>query len=574
MNFDGITLSCVAGELRGKILEGVIRKIYQPEKDLLLINIWANEDLKLLISISSEPRVYLTDQKFRNPQKPPAFCMLLRARLGGGIIRKVKQRGLDRVLDIHVQKKGKKFILSLELMGRYSNCILIENNQVVDSLKRRKGKRTILPKASYQPPPPQDKYHPLSLARDKFKEMLNKNKNQGKELWRIIQANIDGIGPPMAKEIPIRAGISPSQKLFRLTSERLNSLAGAFEEIFSKLRDKQWNPRVYYEDGRPVSWAPFELATYAGMRVKEKATICGTLDEYYQYHREEEKFNKYSEKLFKAVEKGTEKVKKALSSVQDELEKSKKYDKYRKKADLLMANQAHIKKPGKQVKLEDIFEDGEKLITIDLDPSLSVIENANKYYQKYKKLKRAQSKLTARISELAREKRYLLEVESNLKQAESLADLKVLEEELKEEGYISTEQRSESEKVDETSGPRKFRIGAYLVLVGKSGRQNDKLVRNASKRDVWFHVKNLPGAHVILKTGEDPEKIPPEILYKASQLAAYYSKARGSTHVPVTHTPVKYLKKPKGAKPGLVIVEKEDVITVTLNDFNLRELLA
>lgn len=566
MNFDGITLSCVTQELTEKLLGGVIRKIYQPHKDLLIVNIWIRKAFRLLISVSCEARIHLTEQNFKNPQKPSVFCMLLRSRLGGGIIEEIKQRGLDRVLDIHIQNQGNGFILSIEPMGKYSNCVLIKDNQVVDSLKRKKGKRTLLPGKKYQAPPTQDKHNPLLMKPDKFKELLNKNKDPQKIIWKEILENIEGIGPRIAKEIPLRAKIKPSRKLADLSPTQLDALEAAFDEIFNKVKRGQWEPCVYYQDNEPVNWAPFNLLMYNDLQRERKISISQALDEYFHHQQAEGELEDQLRKLMGIVQKEFKKIEKALLSVKVELEKSKKYDLYKRKADLLLANQARIDKPGEKVELEDIFETNQRLITIRLDPRLTIIENANKYYQKYKKLKRAQKKLRIRREELKLEKRYLLEMKNNLEQADTVGDLKNLEEELRDEGYLKPKEKSPQEKEGKKAGPRKLKINGYRVLIGKSGKQNDRLVRNASKSDLWFHVKDLPGAHVILKTGKTRKKISQEVLYKASQVAAYYSKARNSSQVPVSYTQVKYLKKPKGAKPGLVLCQKEDVITVTPKD--------
>lgn len=563
MNFDGITLSSVTQELNRKIIGGIIRKIYQPERELILIKIWADEPFKLLFAASSNSRVHLTKLDFKNPKIPPAFCMLLRARLQGGVIRKITQRGLDRILDIHIQKRDKGFVLSLEPMGKYSNCILIEDKQTVDSLNRKRGKRTVLPGKKYQPPPGQEKHDPRIIKWDELSKIIKTNTEENQEIWKKIFSNIEGIGPRISKEIVIRAKIDPFKKLSKLSSKEINSLTTSFEEIFGHVKRGDWQPLVYYQDNQPVTWAPFELIMYKDLQKERKTSISQALDEYFEHWRSQKVFGEQLRRLTKVLINELERVKGAISSVKEEFEEAQKYDIYKKKADLLMANQAHIDNPGEKVRLADIFDSERPLIEINLDPSFSVVENANRYYRQYKKLKRAQVKLTRRKRELELERRYLLDLQSNVEQAESSHDLDQLEEELKDEGYLKSAGKRAKKERGKGGGPRKFKINGYQILVGKSGLQNDKLIREASKRDLWFHVRNMPGAHVIVKTGGDYQKLPEEVLYKVAQLAAYYSKGRSSKKVPVSHTQVKYLKKPKGAKPGLVICEKEDVMTVT-----------
>jgi predicted ribosome quality control (RQC) complex YloA/Tae2 family protein len=276
---------------------------------------------------------------------------------------------------------------------------------------------------------------------------------------------------------------------------------------------------------------------------------------------EQREFEKLFDVLAAAVEKHLRRVRGALLKVKDNLEKAKEYENYKKAGDLILANLHRLRKGDEQVRVMDFY--GQNEITLTLDPRLDPISNAQSYYKKYKKLKRGLKKLEARVAELEMELKYLQEIENNLKQAESMEELLALGDELIGEGYIKEVQgKRQVEKAKAGLAPREFTIDGYKVLVGKSGRGNDELIRRASRSDIWLHVRDMPGAHVIIKAGGRPDLVPKEVLYKASQLAAFYSKGRNSTKVLVSHTLVRYLRPLKGAKPGMVICEREEVMRV------------
>lgn len=570
MNLDGITLNCIVSELQQNILGGAIRQIYQPEKETVTLHIWTGQEQVLLISTSNEARMHLTKQQFGNPQKPPDFCMLLRKYLKGGIIYDIKQPGLERTAYLYVRRKDDEYILSCELFGR-ANLILIKlrsnlpegkYEKILGGLKQRAGERAVLPHQEYHPPPAQNKLNPLALGKGDLKRVLEKTEgivSQDEQLWRALLKDIDGIGPRMAREISIRAGIDPSRPTSSLEQTEFDRLWQSFGEIFIKVAQGSWQPFIYYEDSKevqpqPVDCAPFALEMYKELHGERRESISAALDEYYSWQRREAEFERPLNSLKSLVRGKISRLEKTLGRVRKDLKHASMYNDYKAQADQLMANLDKIKKGDKEVELEDFVSEEKRKIL--LDPSLSPVENAQRLYKRYKKLKRGQEKLAKREVELEMELKYLQEVEGNLERADDVEDLIGISAELKAEGYIK-EIQGERERVT-PSGPHEFTVDGYKIMVGRNGKQNDELIRQATKTDLWLHAKDMPGAHVIIKTGNRPERVPEPVLYKAAQLAAYYSKGRDAIKVPVMYTLVKYLRKPKGARPGLVICQKEE----------------
>lgn len=553
MHFDGLTLACVVEELSQKLVGGIIRQIYQPQPHLLLLEIWNDQELKLLVS-AEHAALYLTQAPFENPQKPSDFCMLLRKYLKHSRIKDIMQPGLERMADVHVQWHDEEYTLRCELLGRNSNVILIDSQGVIlGALKKGSGKRQIIPNVVYQPPPPQSKLNPLCTEKSALIERLKALSDT--EIQKALLSHIEGIGPRLAQELCSRAELEPSRLISSLGQKELETLWTVTQELFSSFASKASHPRVYYQNGKAFDCAPFALKLYADLEAQEKDSLCAALDECYTPKLALNGLQKALSELNGVLEEKRKKLEEVLKKVEQDLTAAEEYERYREGADLIMAHLRELKKGLREIELEDFFKGGTRNIV--LDPKLGPIENAQALYKKYKKLKRGCEKLLARKAELQLELEYLNNVQNNLEQAESKEDLFEIRAELQEAGYLKPASKQLPKKPLISSGPREFVISGYQVLVGKSGRQNDALIRNASKDDYWLHVRDRPGAHVIVKNPKRKE-LPEEVLLKAAQLAAYYSKARDANKALVSYTLVKHLRKPKGAKPGLVICMKEE----------------
>ena len=575
MNFDGITLACVLEELRQKLIGGLIRQVYQPQPHLLTLEIWNEKELKLLISTSAEhAALYLTQASFENPQKPSDFCMLLRKHLKHSRIKALTQPGLERMADLRVQHHDEEYTLRCELLGRNSNVILMDSQGVIlGALKRGIGKRQIIPGAFYQPPPSQSKLNPFYIEKCQFIERLQAMGNE--EIQKALLTHLEGIGPRLAQELCIRAELEPTQPISSLSQEKFEALWAATQELFGVFAHKAIRPTIYYKNGKPIDCAPFALKLYADLEAQERESLCAALDACYTPQFALDEFQKAFSELNSVLKERRKKLEEILKKVEQDFVEAEDYGRYREEADLLMANLHQLKKGVREIQLEDFFKGGVRKIA--LDPKLGPIENAQALYKKYKKLKRGREKLLARRAELQLELEYLSNVQNNLEQADDKEDLSEIRAELQEAGYLDSLQVRKLASLQKSqkpmrreirTGPREFVINGYHVFVGKSGRQNDALIRSASKDDYWLHVRDLPGAHAIVKN-PNRRALPEEVLVKAAQLAAYYSKARDAKKALVSYTLVKHLRKPKGAKPGLVICMKEEG-TITVKNVGAR----
>ncbi|MFQ6033375.1 MAG: NFACT family protein [Candidatus Bipolaricaulia bacterium] len=543
MNLDGVTLKRLRDELQG-IVGGTVRQVYQPERELLTAHLWRGEELTLLIA-PSEGRAQLTTQRFLNPAQPSAFTMLLRKHLKGGIIMGVEQPGLERLLEFSVRRGDAECRLICEFFGR-RNIVLVQDGEILGGFRQGGGERPILPHRPYRSPPSQGKLDPFSLSEGDLHRLIQGGEG---ELWRVLLKKIDGIGPRLARELPLRAGLEPEGAV-PLGKEELKRLWHEFEELFAQVEAGRFEPVIYFDGDRPVDVAPFPLKLYEDLQGERRESLSQALDEYFGQERS---LNAERERLLKGVRLALKRRERARERVREDLTKAEGYERYRRLGDLVLANLDRLKPGQREAELLDpVSGEAER---VALDPKLTPTENAQALYRRYKKLKRGLEKLRAREGELAKEIEYLQGLELGLEQADGPEDLHELEVELEAGGYIKREKRR---RPPVPAGPREFLIEGYKILVGRSGRQNDRLIREAKGEDLWLHARGMPGAHVVIKTGGRPGEVPEGVLERAARLAAYYSKGRGSGKVPVAFTRVKYLRRPKGAKPGLVLVQREE----------------
>lgn len=564
MALDGITLSKLKLELQDALTGGWIRKIYQPRNGLVTVNVWGGEDYTLLVSCGDDFRIQLTELDFENPEEPPPFTMLLRKHLSGGKIARVTQpRGLDRIIKISVDKKKESGAeekierkeVYVELMGRNSNFFLVQDDNIIGTLRDKQSRtRDTSPGGTYELPPDQNKANPFELKRNEFYELAQAEN----PLWRNLLNGIAGIGPTLAKEIPTRAGMEPDQQ--NLSESQLKALYRAAEDFFNELSVDNYEPIVYQEEGKPVEFSPIELESFSDKKGLTFTSISKALDHYYKARETSFETRELREDVEGTIKDELDRVKGALKNVRNQLKQSENREKLKKTGDIILSNLGQLKKGMKQASINDPYNQGEK-VEVDLDPSLTPEENAEKYYERYKKLKRGKEKLEKRKKGLKKELNYLEKLKERYEDAESQEELAKLEGVLKEKGYIDEDLGSSSQ--EQEGGPKEYWVKGYKVMVGRNARQNDELVRDASRDDLWFHVRNYAGAHVVVVTDGRPDRVPEEVIVKAAQLAAANSKARNAGQATVSYTEVKYVDKPKGAKPGLVQITNENTINVS-----------
>ncbi|MCK8827753.1 NFACT family protein [Natroniella acetigena] len=571
MALDGITLAAVKSELSKKLLKGRIDKIYQPQEHLLTIRLrQPGENIKLLISANpQEPRIHITDQEFDNPLQPPAFCMLLRKHIQSGRIKEIKQPDFERILEITIQYKNNQGeledkILVIELMGRHSNIILLkEDRQILDSIKRITSNmsrhREILPGKKYLPPPEQDKKNPLTTNQKEFKSTLGEK--TGQTLYKTIMKSYRGIGPTMATEIAHR---SPVNEYDELTSyAQIKELWPSFNGVFKQVSTEQFEPTLILdESGNFEAYAALKLEQFEGLEKKKFDSINQLLNFYFVNRIIQKKINNLIRKMENTIEKNKENAYKKYRRVNGQLKGAYNADKYQLKGELITANIYQLEKGMKKAKLQNYYADDSEELTIQLDPKLSPAENAQYYFKKYEKAKRSIKYLKNEVRKAKNEINYLKQLETNIEQAETILELEEIYQELVDEGYIK-EQRANQNKKDRKLPPLKFKsTKGYDILVGRNNRQNDKLTkRMANNQDLWFHVKEIPGSHVIVRN-HTRDEIPEDTILEAAQIAAFHSKGRESSNVPVDYTQVKHVNKPKGAKPGMVYYENQTTLYV------------
>ncbi len=549
MHFEGITLAAVIAELK-ELEKSFIQQIYQPLPELLLLQLYLGQRHQLLISLSGSARVHLTWQKYENPSAPSAFCMLLRKHLKGGMIQGIAQQGLERLADFMVVRGGEEYTLRAELMGNFSNVILLKGTEILGALKRSAGQRKFFAGARYEPPASQGKLDPRAIAKDDLLKALQVRPEEDvtKALLRVTA----GIGPRTAAEITLRAGLKLKSSISSLSASEWDALWDAVQQVFSRIALKDFQPCVYLEDGRPIDCTPFPFESYAHLEIQSYKSLSEALDAYHR-ERRQEPFELLTRTVGQRLKQRIRRIEKALGQVEGDLKDAKRFEEYKEQGDLLMANLAQLKKGQSQAEIEDFIRGGRRMIS--LDPTLDPAANAQRYYERYKKLKRAVEKLTERREDLQRELRYLHECQVYLEQAETLDELKELQKEIELEGALPI---ASGRGAKTPSGPRRYSVDGFAILVGRNGRQNDALIRQAHREDYWLHAKDRPGAHVLIVSDRKGVVPPERVLLRAAQLAAYYSRGRGSTKVPVTYTRVKYLKRPQGAKPGQVLVMRAE----------------
>lgn len=578
MSFDGIVVKSLVGELREKLIDSKIDKVYQPEKDEVCLKIRSKEGAcKLLLSASaSHPRIYISNKYEKtNPKKAPVFCMTLRKYIQGGVIVDIDQVGFERIIKISVEsydelREKTRKDLYIEIMGKHSNIILVSEleGKVIDSIKRVplsvSRARQVLPGVSYELPPSQDKLNPLyRIDVDKFTLRINRSKGP---VFKAIYGNILGLSPLVAREVCVRVGLEANTEVEDLSNEDIRSLVDCINTIFDDLDKNKVYPSIIIDKKRDkiVEFSSIRLSQYKDLTEIYNDSISTIIEDYYLAKDKKDRINQRASSMKKNLSLKLDRVKHKIDKQMIELKESENADKYRIKGELITSYIYMIKEGMDKVVLEN-FYDNNKEIEIDLRVNLSPSENAQKYFKKYNKLKNAGEEISKQMVINIQEKEYLENTLLSIENCDDAKELKEIREELIREGYIKSYKMPKKDNKPGTD-MRKFRsCQGKLIIVGKNNKQNDYLtLRLADNEDLWFHTKDIPGSHVLIKSAG--MTVTDEELIEAAILAAYYSKARMSSNVPVDYTMRKNVKKPSGAKPGMVIYEKNKTIYVTPSD--------
>lgn len=556
MTFDGLFTHAMIHELNQTLQNGRVTKISQPYPNEVILTIRANRT-NYPVLLSANPRYarfQITQIPYTNPAVPTNFTMMLRKYLEGAKLLKIKQLDNDRVVYFEFLTRNElgdklPLLLSAEIMGRYSNVILINQstNKIIDTIKHvgmdQNRYRTLLPGATYRQPPTQNKENPFEQDSNTFEELIQKYPNR-----EVLADNL----------LKQYQGISRDNAL--ALADKLhssNNFVQAFNDFLAMTEDPI--PTMNGNNFSIFADNPND---------KKFTTLSEMLDIFYHTKANRDRVQQQGGQLLHVIRKNLQRNKKKLKKLSNELKATENADEYRIKGEVLTTYLYQIKRGMTKITLPN-FYDNNKEITISLSNQLSPSQNAQKYFKKYQKLKNAVTFVNEQIELTKKEVAYLEEIQTQIELA-TPADLNDIKTELQQEGYIKKkQQKSKHSSRVKINKPESFIASdGTEILVGKNNLQNEKLtLHTAKKADIWLHAKNIPGSHVIIKSNNPSD----ETLFEAAMLAAYFSKFRSSANVPIDYVQVKNIRKPNGSKPGFVIYEGQKTLTVTpTEDFVLE----
>ena len=556
MTFDGLFTHAMIHELNQTLQNGRVTKISQPYPDEVILTIRANRT-NYPVLLSANPRYarfQITQIPYTNPAVPTNFTMMLRKYLEGAKLLEIKQLDNDRVVYFEFLTRNElgdklPLLLSAEIMGRYSNVILINQstNKIIDTIKHigidQNRYRTLLPGATYRQPPTQNKENPFKQDSNTFEELIQKYPNR-EVLADNLLKQYQGISRDNALALADKLhssnnSVQAFNNFLAMTEDPIPTMNGNNFSIFAD------NPNN-----------------------KKFTTLSEMLDVFYHTKANRDRVQQQGGQLLHVIRKNLQRNKKKLKKLSNELKATENADEYRIKGEVLTTYLYQIKRGMTKITLPN-FYDNNKEITISLSNQLSPSQNAQKYFKKYQKLKNAVTFVNEQIELTKKEVAYLEEIQTQIELA-TPADLNDIKTELQQEGYIKKkQQKSKHSSRVKINKPESFIASdGTEILVGKNNLQNEKLtLHTAKKTDIWLHAKNIPGSHVIIKSNNPSD----ETLFEAAMLAAYFSKFRSSANVPIDYVQVKNIRKPNGSKPGFVIYEGQKTLTVTpTEDFVLE----
>ena len=570
MAFDGVVLHAVKTELTEKLLGGRVDKVYQPESDEIVLLIRSGgENYKLFLSADANyPRIHLTDESFKNPASPPLFCMLLRKHLGSGKITGIRQIKSDRILCICVETYNElgdlcEKSLYIEIMGRHSNIILVsEKGLVIDSIKRVdltvSSKRQLLPGLFYETAPAQDKLDFLDYDTADLKKALLIKEDIRAD--KFAMETFLGVSPVVSREIAYRA-FGTFQEI--LTSDNMSGRARLMTEaeaFFQDIKDGRFHPCIVSEQGMPKYFSCVELTQYReGFSTAYSDSVSGMVDTFYRRLHLKRKMNQRSHDLQKHLNSQMEKLEKKIGIHSQTLFDASDKEKYRLYGELITANMYRLKGGEKELEAENYYEGNQKIV-IPLNENSSPAQNSQRYYKRYQKMKTAEEMAAKQLEKAKKELFYLESVQNSFAWITTQDEIDEIAEELAQAGYLKAKS-GKKKKMAKTAYQEFVSSDGFPILVGKNNRQNDELsFKIARPRDLWLHVKTYPGSHTLVVT--NGLAVPDTTLYEAAVLAAIHSKANTSDKVEIDYTEIKFVKKPPGAKPGMVTYSNFKTILV------------
>ncbi|MGN0341513.1 MAG: NFACT family protein [Roseburia sp.] len=577
MAFDGIVVANLVAELNHTIQNGRISKIAQPEADELLLTIKTNEGARrLALSASASlPFVYLTEANKPSPMTAPLFCMVLRKHISNGRIISITQPGLERIIQFeieHLDEMGDlcKKLLIIELMGKYSNIIFCDNSlNIIDSIKRVPSQissvREVLPGRPYFIPDTQSKLDPLSIDERKFLDTVCV---KPMSLSKALVSTFTGISTPSANEICHRASLDADASTASLPPDLRIHLFHVFDRTMEDIRNGQFSPCIIYRGDEPIDFSSILMTQYQDLNVQQEDSISAVLEQYYAQRNSYTRIRQKSADLRRHVVTLLERNQKKLALQEKQMKDTDKREKYKVYGELLNTYGYQTAEGASSVEVLNYYTN--QPLTIPLDPTISPLANAQKYFARYNKLKRTAEALSTQLEGTRMEITHLDSVLNALDIAETEDDLAQIREELITYGYLRRKNTGKKKAVK--SKPFHYRSSdGFDIYVGKNNFQNDELTfKFANGGDWWFHAKGMPGSHVIVRT--EGKELPDATFEEAAKLAGYYSKGRENEKVEIDYLQRKNVKKPNSAVAGYVIYYTNYSMTITPDIKNILKI--
>ena len=565
MPFDGITINCLINELNKQLAGGRVDKIHQPDRSEIVMHIRSiGSNYKLLLCANpSFPRIQITNTSKENPANPPMFCMLLRKHLSGGKIIGFEQVGFERIIKINIEANdelGFKTVktIIMEIMGKHSNIILTDSDgKILDSIYHIditvSSVRQVLPGLMYSLPPSHDKENPLLADEAKVASVMD---NSEIEIKNMLMNAFSGISPTVASEVVYRATGSCDTRGCDVNKAVIDRTARCFVYMFDKIRAGEFAPTVLTnsQSGKMMDFCGVDITLYEKLAIAERYdTMSEALDSFYGKKAAKEAMSQKSADLLKLVNNNIDRCRKKLQFQNETLAKAAKREKYKMYGDLITANIYRIVQGMESIEVENFYSENLEKMYIPLQKDLTPSQNAQRYYKRYNKDKTAEAETLKQKKINVQEIEYLESVQTAIMNVETLTEINQIRDELIEQRYLRNRDKRKKNKKAAPAPMHFISSDGYDIYVGKNNMQNDYVTLKLSRStDLWFHTKLIHGSHVLVKTS-DAESVPDNTYIEAATLAAYYSKGRTGENVPVDYTEVKNVKKPSGAKPGMVI---------------------
>lgn len=581
MPLDAVCLQAIVEELRPQLLGLRIDKVQQPARDQVILLLRGNKRL-LLNAGASAPRIQLTETVRDNPAEPPMFCMLLRKHLVGARVAEITQPKLERLVRLELDitddfgQPGRRTLV-LEAMGRRSNLILLDGEgRIVDCMRRvdadMSAQRQVLPGLYYEPPASAGRLPVTEETEAGFREKLAEA-NPERQLDAFLLDNYFGISPLMARELAFRTAGETDRHLFELDRAGEDRLWENIQYFSMIVQENIFTPCCLKQEGHPIEFACMSITQYgSAMELERYESFSALMDDFYEVRERQERARQRGADLLRTATTARDRLRRKLALQEKDYAATQNRDELRISGDLITSNLYRMERGQSRLTCENFYDENCASITIQLDPLLTPQQNAAKYYKRYTKAKTAEKYLREQMEIARRDLEYLESVLEEIEHAETEQDFTDIRNELKDAGFLRKQGKGKKE-LKRTAKPREFRTtSGFRVLVGRNNRQNDKLtLKDADYRDLWLHTQKIHGSHVILCTeGRTPDD---DTIVEAAKLAAYYSRARESGNVPVDYTQVKNVKKPAGARPGMVVYSTCQTVNVTPDEAIVKQLL-